>query len=57
MSSWGAELDVPTFDLLPAFEGLPPRRHIVRGDGHPNGRANRILATEIAGVVGDLLDR
>ncbi len=54
---WGSELSVPTFDLLQAFRGAGPKQHIVRGDGHPNGGANRIFATEIAQVVRSMLGR
>lgn len=51
------ELGVPHLDLLPVFEGLPPRRVTVnRFDAHPNEYANQLAAAAIdpwlQGVVG-----
>jgi lysophospholipase L1-like esterase len=51
------ELGVPHLDLLPVFEGLPPRRVTVnRFDAHPNEYANQLAAAALdqwlQGVVG-----
>jgi len=41
---WGAELNIPTFDLLTLFRGEDHNALLVPWDGHPNAQAHRRMA-------------
>ena len=44
VSEWGAEFDVPTYDLLPYFYDKNHEEYWVPGEGHPNAKANKLFA-------------
>lgn len=41
---WGRELNIPTFDLLAAYQGVDNATMMVPWDGHPNADAHRRMA-------------
>ncbi|MBU3759650.1 MAG: SGNH/GDSL hydrolase family protein [Candidatus Omnitrophica bacterium] len=51
VKQWGAELEVPTYDLLPYFDGKNHEDYWVPGDGHPNAKANQIFAEVMADKI------
>jgi len=51
VASWGRELNVPVFDLLPHFRGEDHTKFLVPWDGHPNAEAHRRMAEFLVGKI------
>jgi len=55
--AWGAELNVPVFDLFEVLSGQDHEAYGVPGDMHPDAAAHRVFAREIAREVEARLSR
>lgn len=51
--SWGRELNVPAYDLLPPFMGQDHQALWVPWDGHPNAEAHRRMAELLVARIED----
>lgn len=54
VTRWGRELNVPTYDLLPAFQGRDHVALMVPWDGHPNAIAHQEIAAFLVARILEL---